>query len=104
MIPNPERAKGSGPLLGASGPGGVGPYGPYGAEDGQDDGLEPDTLDPVAAVNTRVAQLVAAARARRERRDRQRQALEAARQHGVAARHRAKLARGDQDQPPPDAA
>jgi hypothetical protein len=44
------------------------------------------------------------ARIRRERQQAQRQALEAARQHGLAARHRAKLARPYDDDQPDDAA
>lgn len=100
MLPNPERRKGAGPLLGVTGDGERGPFGVR-----SDDDQESGDLDPVAAVDDRVQALVAAARARRERRDRQRQALEAARAHGLAARHRAKLARlDDGEQPPPDVA
>lgn len=112
MIPNPERTKGSGPLLGATADGEAGPFGVRGQDDGEDgvgEDQELPDLDPVGAVDNRVAQLVAQARARRDRQQAQRRALEAARQHGVATRHATKLRRlaqggqGD-EQPPPDAA
>lgn len=100
MIPNPERAKGGGPQLGASVPGEPGPFGTYGSDD---DGQEPDDVDPVAA---RVRQQIAAAQARRDRQRAQRQALDRARQYGLAARHAAKLRHLAQrdEQPPDDAA
>lgn len=100
MIPNPERRKGSGPLLGARYPGESGPFGEYGAADGQDDDDQPPDLDPVGAVNNRVAQLVAQARARRVRQKAQRRRQQAARDIGLAARHAAKLRRLDDGQEP----
>lgn len=104
MIPHPHRAKGAGPLLGTTADGEPGPFGTRGAED-QDDGQDPGVLDLEAAVDARVQQLVAQARARRERQKAQRRALEAARQAGLAARHRAKLGHLDNGgQLPDDAA
>lgn len=36
MIPHPHRQKGSGPQLGATGPGQTGPFGPYGTDEDDD--------------------------------------------------------------------
>jgi hypothetical protein len=101
VIPGEHRAK-SAPQLGAKGPGQSGPFGPYPDDDQED-------LDLASLANDRIAQQLDAARARRDRRQQQRQDLNERRQHGLVQRHRDRLARLDErdqgdEQPPPEAA
>lgn len=104
MIPNPERQKAGGPQLGARTAGEPGPFG----RRPDDDNQQQEEEEPVPSlVNDRVQQQINAARARRDRQKAQRQALDTARQAGLARRHAQKLRhlnQREQDEPPPDAA
>jgi hypothetical protein len=93
VIPQPHRAKGGAPQLGARYPGEPGPFGVSGQEPEDADGPGDGEPDLQAAVNNRVQQLVADARNRRDRQKAQRRQLEDARRAGLVQRYRAKLAR-----------